>query len=195
MREWMIGTALAAMALAVQPAHAASNLECIDDGYTAQQEEIFADYFRGFTVESLEAEADDASGSLIPPISDRAAHCTLEHGWSQQAILNAIIFRMSVLLAAALEVKTPLTPDQMAGLEEALAKADRARLRAILGPGIEASIKGEPEPEMSEDDKTYLGMIVLAAGLPTDQGFPEYVGALLGARMMAEIAAEKFAES
>ena len=195
MREWIIGAALAGAAMAAQPALAAANLECIDAGYSAEQEKIFDAYYAGFTIASLDSEESDGSNALVDPVASRAASCALEHGWSQDAIFNAIVFRMSVMLAAALEVKTPLTSEQMSSLEAALAKADQARLRAILGPGIEASLKGQPDPEMSDDDALYLGLLVIGAGLPMEQTYSEYAGALLGARMMAEMAAEKFEQS
>lgn len=193
MRGWFIGTVLTATAVFAQPVFAATGLECIEDGYTAEQQQVFDDYFVEFTADSLSGGQDDGSGRLAEPISSRATECAAEHGWSPDAVYDAIIFRLSVLLAAALEVKTPLTPEQMAALEDAIADADQEKLRAVLGPGIEASLKGQDGPELTEEDKLFLGMIFVGAGLPEEQGYSEYAGALLGARLMAEMAAEKFA--
>lgn len=193
MRNFLIGAAMMGAALAGAPAEAAANIECMDDGYSAADEKVFQDFFANFTVASMNQEG--ASDAYTAPIATRAANCALSNGWNEAAITNAIFYRMSVMLAAALELKSPLTKDQMTRLEDTIAKADQARLRAILGPGIEASMNSQSGPELSEEDTMYLGLVVIGAGLPQDDGIGEYVGALLGARMMAEIAAEKFAQS
>jgi hypothetical protein len=103
-----------------------------------------------------------------------------------------MFYRMSTLLAQAPEVPTPLTSEQMGQLNTRLANADHAKLREILGSGIEASMKGEDGLEMSEQDSIYLGLVVIGAGLPLDKTHSEYAVALIGARMMAEITAENF---
>jgi hypothetical protein len=193
MRNLWIGAALMGAALAVAPAWAATGLECMNEGYTAEQEKVFEDFYAGFTVASLDEEG--GSEAQLDPIVTRAGDCAQIHGWAPDATTNAIFYRMSTMLAHALELKTPLTPEQMGRLNLALANADQTRLRAILGPQIEASMSGEEAPEMSERDEIYLGRVVLGAALPQEQATSEYAGALLGARMMAEIAAEKFEQS
>ncbi|MDG2003473.1 MAG: hypothetical protein P8J20_09095 [Novosphingobium sp.] len=189
----MSGVAVLGALLASSPSQAANGLECILGGYTAEQQQVFADYYSGFTAASLEQE--DASDAHVNAIATRAVACAGLHSWPPDAITNAVYYRLSNMLAHALELKTPLTPEQMVSLNATLENADQTRLRATLGPGIEASMAGEEGPEMSDEDKTYLGLLVIQAGLPTDRPSSEFFGALLGARMMADIAAEKFAKN
>lgn len=192
MRNLLIGAGMAGAALASVPSLAATNLECIEQGYTPGQDKVFNDFYASFTIASLDDE--EGSNEHIAPIAARAGDCAQVHGWSPEAVTNAIFYRTSRMLAHALELKTPLMPEQMDRLNEAIANADQARLRAILVPQIEASMKGEEGPALLEQDQLYLGLIVLGAGLPLDQANSEYAGALLGARMVADIAAEKFAQ-
>jgi hypothetical protein len=196
MRTIMIAAALAGLGLAASPALAARNLECMNSGYSEEQEQIFADYLENFTVASLDEEEDeDTPDPLVDPVSDRAVQCTLEHGWSPDAIYYAITYRLAVLLERALELKTPLSEEEMARMNKAIANADQDRLRAILGPDIEASLNNEDGPEMSEQDELYLGLLVLGSGLPMEESYSNYIGLVLGARMMIDITSEKFAES
>jgi len=192
MRSLLTGAAIAGLVLAASPSLAATNLECIDEGYTAEEEKVFKDFYDGFTVASLDEE--DSQQAHVEPVANRAADCTIAQGWSPDAMLHAVFYRMSTMLSHALELKTPLTSEQLGKLNEAIANADQAKLREILGPQIEASMNDEASPPMSKNDELYLGLLVLGAGLPAEQGISEYAGALLGARMMAEIAAERFAE-
>lgn len=191
MRRLMIGATVFGAATAVVPSHAAENLECIESGYTAAEQKVFDDFYAGFSMGKL--DEDGSSDAHIGAISRRAGDCAERNDWQSDAIKQAILYRMSTMLAKALELKTPLTPEQLGRLDKALAEADQEKLRSILGPQIEAGMQGNEGPEMSDDDQVYLGLVVLGAGLPLDQTHSEYVGALLGARMMARIAAEKFA--
>lgn len=192
LRELFTGVASAFAVLAVAPAMAGTNLECINEGYTEAQEQVFEDYVTNFTIASLDEEEDKNTDSLIEPISARAVNCTLEYGWSEDDIFNAVSHRMASLFGWALEVHTPLTDEQMGNFQQAMENADQARLRQVLGPQLEASMYGGEAPEMSDEDKVWFGLIVLGAGLPQDETSLEYVGLLTGARMMTQIAAEKF---
>lgn len=191
MRGFMIGAAALGATLAAGPSYAATNIECMDSGYSAEHEAVIEDFYAKFSKETL--KEGSIWDSQFDPISGRVNDCAETYGWLPDAIRLAVFYRVSSMLAHALELKMPLTPEQMDSLNKTLAEADQAKLRKMLGPQIEASLIDEERPGLSEQDKTYLGMLTLRAGLPSDLVYSEYTGALLGARMMAEIAAEQFA--
>ncbi|EIZ79979.1 hypothetical protein WSK_1345 [Novosphingobium sp. Rr 2-17] len=192
----MLGRSGAAMALAVAcalpaSAMAATNIECIDSGYSAKDTATLGKYFANFRYETFD---NGAMEKLVPIFAARAGECASEYGWSVDAISDAVFYRTSELLGQALTQRPPYKPEDMKKLETALARADPARMRKIFGPIVQAQIENSKASEMSGTDETYLGMLLMSSGLPMEgKHVAEFAGALIGARIMKQIYAEKFA--
>lgn len=188
----LVSAAIAMVGLAFAvPASAATHIECVDGGYSAQDTATIQKYLADFKADSFDKQS--GGDKLVPIFGARAGECAGKYGWSVDAISDSVFYRMASLLEQGLNAHTPFTPEQMQKLNAALARADKDKLRRIFGPMVEPETSGKNAPAPDEKDSVYLGMLLMSSGLPLDDKTGEFAGALIGARTMKDIFAEKFA--
>jgi hypothetical protein len=185
-------TFILAASMMANPASAATNLDCMEAGYTAEQSKLFNDFTAHYQLGVK--GGDDEAKKMIGPIAVHANECAAKLGWSTDAMLQSIYYKMSGLLGSALQNQSPLSLVDKAKVNGLLKGKWRDKLRAALGPIIEGQMGGGEATKPSKGAEMELGLIILAEGLPTEGKFPEHIGALLGALLMQEISAEKFAK-
>lgn len=183
------GLAVAIALMGCPAALAADNLACIEEGYSGEELASFSSFYDSFQVAELE---NGPSPEIVTAVTRRAGECAELHGWSGEAIEDAVFYRFSFVLHTALERHSPLTPAQMRRVSDAVAGADQERLNRIMGDVVEAAMNGQPAPEQSESDMIFVGRVLLRSGVPMTQGNGEYIGALIGARVMGERVRQRF---
>lgn len=191
MKRICAGLAMA-IALTAFPAtaQAAENIACIDEGYSSEEIASFSRYYDSFQFAEIERGPPP---EILAAVTRRAGECADLHGWSGDAIEDAVFYRYSAIVLAALERNVPFTPSQMRRLNDAFAAADQARLNRIMGDIVEASMNGRPAPAQSESDNLFMGRVLLRSGVPVTERNAEYIGALIGARVMGERLRQRFA--
>lgn len=181
---------LAGLVLA-SPAQAASELSCIDTGYADKDVAALETFYGEFKIKDNGESA--GLDRFVQGFAARAGECAGTHGWSVDALTDAVFYRTATVLETALLRHAPLSAPDMAKMEAAFARADKARIRAIFGPMIEAEANGTKAPEIDQKDAVYIGMLLMSAGVPMTDETGEFAGALIAARVMKDMFAEKFA--
>lgn len=191
MKRISAGLAIA-MALMSCPsaALAAENIACVDEGYAQEEAAALDRFYDGFQLAQLEA---GPSPEIVAAVTRRAGECADLHDWSGEAIEDAVFYRFSSIMRTALERHSPLSPSQLRRVSEAVAAADQERLNRIMGDVVEAAMNGRRTPELSDSDAIFVGRVLLRSGVPMTQGNGEYIGALIGARVMTERLRQRFA--
>lgn len=178
--------------LAAVPAMAATNIECMSNGYSHGDQKILDETINKLAQHDLDSE----TGAVLKRIfSTHANECAKKYDWGADAIYHAINYQLSVATSLAVERGPYLTAAQISRLRIAVVGETRARLQSVLGPGVEAAFNGQAVPAPSREDLRYLGSIVLSAGLPTDDAHATVIGGWLSMIVMQQISAEKFAKS
>lgn len=188
----LVSASLALIGLAAAiPAVAASGLDCVDSGYSAKDSAAIETFLANFSMSDFQGQS--GIEKLVPVLAARAGECAGEHGWSVEAISDSVYYSTATVLSRALARHSPFTPEQVQRLDAALERADKARLRKIFGPMVEAQAGDKPAADPDGQDSIYLGMMLMSSGVPLDEKGGEYAGAVIATRMMREIYAEKFA--
>lgn len=183
---------LAALALGwAAPAQAATDLECVDGGYSTEEMSQIRSFQEGFAVDSFANQ--EPPPEILGAIITRAGTCSEAHGWSPEAIEQAVIYRLFNLLEQTLTLRSPLTGTQMDRLSAALASADQQRVRRVFGGIADAVLGGQEEPEVGNSDEMFLASILMRSGIPYSESNGEFAGAWLAAKVLTEVVAERFA--
>jgi hypothetical protein len=184
-------TVAIALALIAVPAQAAENIACMDAGYTTEDMATLERHSAALTMDRLSGGAPQ---EVISIIATRAGDCADANGWSPDAISDAVLYRSAQFLRTSLARVGPMTPAQLARFDRAVAAADQSRLRRIFGQ-IERNATNERPPEqgINNSDAEFLGRIFMSSGMPMNQQFAEFGGALIAARMLGLTAQERFA--
>lgn len=169
---------------------AATNIACVDDGYSAEEIAALERFYLAFQPAQLRGQSVPLD--IFAAVSRRAGECADLHNWPAAAIEDASFYRMASILKVALDRKNPFTAPQLRRLEEAISSVDQARLNSIFGGLLDASLEGNSR-RPSDADAMFLGRLFLRAGIPATQSNAEYVGAFLGARLMIEQSRQRFA--
>lgn len=181
----VIRAGTAAALLCALPAAAATKIECVRTGYSAADTALFDDYV---------AKGMDGANAkaVVLPIATRAQACAAENNWPSEAIMQALFYQMAFLAERSIVAKPELSSADMAKMETFYVK-NQNRLRQLLGPMIEGQMAGQQQP-LTKASEMELGLMIITAGLPADEKSATYVGKVIGARLMAEISAEKFSK-
>lgn len=191
LRELVSATVIIVVSAIAAPASAASHLECVDTGYSAQGQAAIEKFLTDFDVANFEKQS--AGGAVIPVFGARAGECAGQHGWSMDAISDSVFYRMAALLEQGLRRHSPYTVEQMQRLDAALARADKDRLNRMFGPMMDMEQRSGPHAQPNPEDRMYLGMLLLSSGVPLDEKSGKFAGTLIGALVMKDIYARKFA--
>lgn len=190
--------AVAVMAAAFSaPALAATGLDCLDTGYTTEEQATFAGFEAGFSFVAFqnEEQSEKMLEPLNPALGRRAEVCMAQHGWSEKAMEQALFHKISGLLLAAIDRNTVLTPQLHGKLRAFAANGDQARLRRVFAPMVNRANAAQADPDQAKADAEYfVGQLITDGFNPDDTTSLEYVGAWFGAKYGAELAAEQFAK-
>jgi len=183
----IVGTAFSATA-----SRAADNLDCVSTGYTA---EIAAeiDSFQGI-FNAGNGWGPELPQSVFGAVTGRAGQCAEQHGWSPEAIEDAVFFQMFSILRGGVARGTPLSSTQMQRVDQALAGPDQERLRAIVGRQVDSVLGGAEAPEPTEAENMFIGRLILRAGVPVTEENGHYVGAYMASVVMPQVIAARFAD-
>lgn len=187
--------AAGALAFVAPPAWAANNLACMDGVLIGDHKSMFDDYFKTFRVDKLLAEGP--SRSLFAIVTERAGLCADEHGWSPAAIEQAVLYMtMGRMWNEGLETQTIFTAAQWQRVRQVYATMDKAILRRLLEPALDAAFAGEkgPSEQATEADAMYFGRMMLKTGLPMTEENAKFLGNWMASMLMMDIFSERFAK-
>ena len=191
MKSSVLAFALAfGCAVLIGTAHAATNITCVDEGYTGEDTASLERFYTAFRPEELRDRS--LPPDIFAAVTRRVGECADLHDWPAAALEDATLYRMASILKVALDRHNPLTPPQMRRLEEAISSVDQTRLNRIFGGILDAAMDGT-RATPSDGDTAFLGRLFLRAGIPATQANGEYVGALMAARIMAAQTQARFA--
>ena len=190
MRHLFAGLALIFGAAGLPSASlAAPSIDCMDQGYSAAETADFERFYSSFRLSQLEA---GPGSEILAAVTRRSGECAEMHGWSGEAIEDAVIYRFFGVLQTALERNSPFTEVQMRRLSAAVAATDQERLGRIVRALVNAGMNGELTPEQSQSDLTFLGRILIRAGVPVTEETGRFAGALIAAWITREQVSRRF---
>jgi len=187
-------TCFAAISLAVlaTPAFAKSNdIACMAQGYDAPTLNKIVQL--GPQVDIAAGPENTANDELSQIAVLAVKACMIEHGWNEMQAFNAILYEIGRLQEAAFRQYGPLTPEQISGIDAALATGDRSALWAILEAQAQKGIDGRPV-DVTEREAMLLGIFIVGAGLPPTEEAGEVAGLLLGMMALQRMGAREFAK-
>jgi hypothetical protein len=184
---------LAAVAAALAPASAAEAAEAAEIGCVAQryspdqQSELDALLP---AVDALGGGSMEALGALI---GGAATQCASTHGWDALQFELALLNELGRLLELAMRRHGPLSSEEIARLDAALAQGDRTALWAALEEQMAAGFSGS-DAETNDGGAMLFGSFMLETGIGLDNAKAEQVGAFLAAMAMQRVSARRFAQ-
>lgn len=170
-------------ALAPGAARAADNITCIDTGYDAAEERAFADYRATFS--PAEFSENGPPAPLIDILVGRGTACGQQHGWSPDAVMQAITYRVYGLSAEGVEKVSTLAPAQWDAVRKAYAALDKAILLRIIEQTL-------ADAEISEADDDHYYQTFARLGIEFADANSETVGAWLSAKTSQAQARDRF---
>lgn len=182
---------VAAAALFAVPAAAQDNdLSCMQQSYTDQQKEEIATLAPDAR---MGGEGNPAADNVAQIAVGTAVECAVLHGWNEDQTMFAAYYELGRVMERGFRESDQLTGEQIAALDAALAKGDRAALWASVEKVMVASmIEGAAQPDAS--DYMVLGMFSEELSATPEAGFDEAVGMLLGLMSMQQYSAREFAK-
>lgn len=189
MRGLMLtGLAIATMAT---PAWAgdAAELNCVENGYTAQQKAEL-DRLLG-KIDVLGESTDPAMDALGEVVVGAATACMTSFDWSEDELNPAMIYEFGRLMEASFRTGNTLPAGDIAKIDAALGRGDRSALWAVLEEQIDAGMAGE-EGDVSDAGAATLGLFIIETGIGTEGTKPELVGVYLTAKAMQRVSARQF---
>ena len=183
--------ALLCTALLPSAASAATNLDCMSQGYSAEAETEFNALAAGYTY-STGKDLPDLPLTLINAIVARTGECADLHGWPPEAIEDALLYELIDRLRVLLIAGTPLSPQQMIRADRAIASVDQTMLRSVIGKMIDDSFAGQDDPQVARADELFLRSLALRTGLSGEGPGAEFLGTYVVSVIGAQIYADRF---
>ena len=187
-----ITVGLIAMALSgAAPARAATNLACMDSGYTAEQQKLLD--AAAVQMTAKDGKPNSATDQSMMIIMTHAGTCAHLSNWSPEAVKLALFYKLFSQMVAALDAKIGLSPDQHAQLLNTFASADKTSLRQSLAPVMQQFLRDGslPDDETPEQDRL-VGSIITASGLHLNRAQTKPVGGWIGMRVILDGMADDF---
>lgn len=177
------------------PAHAATNLDCMYEGYSSETLKIFDEF--PIHYDPFDEDGWEDRDLIVGPIAPHAVDCAIDHEWSAKAIEQATYHQMAVFMTGVLKSKSVLTNEEMARLETEFAKTYGAKIRAIFAKWVQVGLLfgGEEIVEPSDEEAAYLSQVILAAAIPLEDAKLETASMLLAAHGVAKVTSENFADN
>jgi hypothetical protein len=182
--------ALLCTALLPSAASAATNLDCMSQGYSVEAETEFNALAAGYTYST--GKDPELPPTLVNAIVARTGECADLHGWPPEAIEDALLYQVFDRLRVLLIAGTPLSPQQMIRADQAIASVDQTRLRAVIGKMIDDSFAGQDDPQVARADELFLGSLALRSGVSSEGTGAEFLGSYVASVIGAQIYADRF---
>ncbi|AUX70104.1 hypothetical protein CHX26_11945 [Porphyrobacter sp. HT-58-2] len=186
---WLAGAALM-MASGAQAADPAQ-LDCMANSYTDEQ----TGQIDGLLPQiDMLSEAESPAMEALGMVAGTAVlTCAATHQWGEADFEPAIFFELGRLMEQAIRRHGPLSRDEVAKVDAALAKGDRSSLWTALEEQVALGVAGQTD-EVSPRNAILFGAFMLELGIGTDEAKGEQVGAFLGAMAMQRSSRRAFAE-
>lgn len=184
---------LAGAALMIaSPGHAGDvkELACAEQAYTLEQRAQIDGLLP--QIDILSAGDNPALDELGALVGMTAMQCGDQLQWDEADFEPAILFELGRLMEIGMRRHGPLTPAEIAKVENALAKGDRTRLWSAIEEQVAVGMTGG-EASVSDDNAVVFGAFMLEAGLGLDVEKAEYVGAFLATMAMQRASTRIFA--
>ncbi len=180
----LMASALLAIAA---PAHAASNLECMDSGYDAQGTAAIDAFVAGLDFRAVRAPTAEFDAA----IEARAQSCAASHGWNPAAQNVAMRYQRARTLVTALRRGSPVAPDALARIDAAIDATEPQQLRRTM-QRMAAFSRGEGTPPDETDIATIMP-IFTASGMQMNNDAGVFIGGWLASRISTQDLAAEFA--
>jgi hypothetical protein len=182
-----LSLALLASATIATSASAADNLNCVADGYTAEQQAAFARY-----------TGDTAGGTVAPTppeteaaITARVTACAAMHRWNDAAQLTATRYRRAQLLQERLRRSGVASEQSLTAMDRAIDASEPVQLRRTMEKLREFAAGRGPGPDNT--DIAVIMPIFQASGLAMEGRSGEFIGAWLATRIAEQDLRAEFA--
>ncbi|MFM5932274.1 MAG: hypothetical protein ACKOPQ_15360 [Novosphingobium sp.] len=185
-----LAAAVSALGLAL-PASAATGLDCIDGGYSAADQAVLNGFDGKFTYQGADNAA--LTKAAVGVMAVRADACTAEKKWTLNAKRYATMHKLAVHMERAMRANGLFNAAQLTKLDALMTGSSGDVVRAALAPAVRAQLLGQPAPAQDNGQLTAVGLAIMSSGLPTDAKNGDFIGQLIGARLLNEIASELFA--
>ncbi|MEM7779148.1 MAG: hypothetical protein AAF697_02010 [Pseudomonadota bacterium] len=168
------------------------SLTCLERSYTAQQNARINEL-----LPTMMPEDQAQSEELASYAASAAQICGSRYGWNRAQHVNAVVYEFSRLQEYRFRNYGPLSPEQLAGFDMALAAGDRSELWSAMESQINVAADmsesaNDSDAEGREAD-VVIGEFAVEVGLETGSK-AEQMGELLGYMALQRWARQKFAE-
>lgn len=189
MRAMLLLAGAALMTTAPAFAGEQGELDCVANGYTAEQRAELDGLLADVDLLSQgENPGLDAVGAVVMA---RASECAMQFEWSEAEVEPALLHEFGRLLEVGFLRHGQLTPSEIAAVDAALARGDRTALWAALEAQLASGMAGDAEI-VSDANATVFGLFILETGLGLDEAKAEQVGVYLAAKAMQRASARQF---
>ena len=184
------------LALACLPvvAHAATNLECMSEPYSAEDQRLLELLGAAVPRSDRGASASESENAeRVSVLVVRAGDCADRHGWSPEAMEAAVLYKMFDLFRIHMRTTYPFTAAQKARIDNVLASADQARLMRIVGIADAAMREEDGSADLQREDHIYLTRLMRQMGIPETGNNPELVGTWIAGHFAPQLYSARFA--
>lgn len=185
---WLAGAALA-LASGAQAGELAE-LDCMAKSYTAEQSREIDRLLP--TIDMLAAGENVAMNALGMVAGSAVTECATGYEWDDAEFEPAIFFEMGRLMEQAVRRHGPLPREDVARIDQALAKGDRTALWRALEEQVALGVAGQPD-SISDSNAIVFGAFMLEIGAGLDEAKAEQVGAFLATMAMQRSSRRAFA--
>lgn len=188
MRAFVLGGAALLMASAAQAGNG-DELGCMQQNYTAAQNgQLDRLLPQVDLLGNADSPAMDPLGELV---GEAVAGCATKLEWTDLEFETAILFEIGRLLETGMRRHGPLTQEEIAKVDAALARGDRNSLWSAIEKQVAVGMSGE-EAAISDADSVVMGAFMLEIGVGFDMTKAEQVGAFLATRAMQRASRREF---
>lgn len=185
---WLAGMALA-LASGAQAGELAE-LDCMAKSYTTDQSREIDRLLPA--VDMLAAGENPEMNALGMLVGSAAMECASSFEWDDAEFEPAVFFELGRLMEQAVRRHGPLPREDVARIDQALAKGDRAALWRALEEQVALGVAGQPD-SISNANAMVLGAFMLEIGAGLDEAKGEQVGVLLATMAMQRSSRRAFA--
>jgi len=166
-----------------------AELACISDAYSAEQTaEIDGLLARVDVMGEGEDPAMDGLGALVLGV---ASDCATRFGWSDAEMEPALLHEFGRLMEIGFLRHGKLAAGDIAKVDAALAKGNRASLWAALEEQLTQGMTGGGDG-VSDTNAEIFGQFILETGVGLEETKAELVGVYLAAKAMQRASARQF---
>ncbi|MEL7189853.1 MAG: hypothetical protein AAGK17_09915 [Pseudomonadota bacterium] len=167
------------------------SLGCLKTGYSAEEQIKLDALLPEFDALGESAVEED----LVAIVYDAVTRCSETEDWSDKQVEMALMHEFGRISEIAFSNYGPLSGDEIAGINSALAKGNRSEIWATIEKQVETEINGTDEELTNAADKRgeiLLGLFAFEVGLADDLKKAELLGVFLSFKAMQRWATREF---